>query len=203
MNKKFYRYFFGFIDTQEKWLNTMSSKGYRLVRTTRFMFEFEQCDPSKYQYAIDYVAHKSYKEMIKYKNFLEDLGYTVFTKNINSNYSFGKIRIRPYGKGAGKITTSPGSYNKELLIVERINNDKSFELHTTFEDKIQYYKPIRNAYLSIALLAFALSIWNYISTKFIDIFTIFASIWGFTCIVALISYQSRIFKLKNQQHLQD
>ena len=36
MSKKCYRFFGGLLNTQEKWLNKMSEKGYRLVRTQIF-----------------------------------------------------------------------------------------------------------------------------------------------------------------------
>ena len=44
--------------------------------------------------------------------------YKVFYKNINLNYSIGKVRWRPFAGKYGRIATSPGNFNKELLIVE-------------------------------------------------------------------------------------
>ena len=41
MSKKCYRFFGGLLNTQEKWLNKMSEKGYRLVRTGKLLYEFE------------------------------------------------------------------------------------------------------------------------------------------------------------------
>jgi len=81
VNKKAFRYFGGFLKAQERWLNRMAAQGFRLVRTTRMMYEY------------------------------------------------------------------PGSYNKELLIVEKRKDGKPFELHTDPEDLVRYYQSLRNAYL--------------------------------------------------------
>jgi len=138
----------------------MSEKGYRLVRTGKLIYEFEESVPGKHIYSVDFVAHKSNAELKAYKQFLEDIGYQVMTKNANLNWSVGKIRLRPYGDRFGKIATSPGNYNKEILIVQKENDGSPFELHTTVEDKISYYKSQRNAYLSILLLSGFLFFWN-------------------------------------------
>ena len=47
MSKKCYRFFGGLLNTQEKWLNKMSEKGYRLVRTGKLLYEFEKCKPDE------------------------------------------------------------------------------------------------------------------------------------------------------------
>ena len=201
--KKYIRYFCGFIDTEQKWLNDMSSKGYRLVKTGKLIFEFEKCDPNKYQYYVDFVAHKSNSEVKKYKKFLEEIGYKVMTKNANLNWSFGKVRLRLYGKGSGKIATSSGNFNKEFLIIEKPNDGKSFELHTTVGDKIAYYMPQRNAYLSLFLLILFLFIW-----KWIVMGELIASTWlilvfsGITMIPA-IAYQKRIKFLQKKSNINE
>lgn len=41
MNKKCYRYYGGMLVSQANWLNKMSKKGYRLVRTGKMLYEFE------------------------------------------------------------------------------------------------------------------------------------------------------------------
>lgn len=147
MNKKTFRYFGGFLKAQERWLNRMAAQGFRLVRTTRMMYEFERCAPSEYEYRVEFIADKSPRQAQEYRRFLEEMGYRTFTKNINLNYSIGKIRWRPWAKGAGQIATYPGSYNKELLIVEKRKDSKPFELHTDPEDLLRYYQSLRNAYL--------------------------------------------------------
>ena len=84
-----------------------------------------------YNYAVDFVADKSKKDSQGYKEFLEGCGYKVFYKNINVSYSIGKVRFRPWAEGSGKMATNATTFNKELLIVEKENDGKPFELHTT------------------------------------------------------------------------
>ncbi len=50
MSKKCYRFFGGLLNTQEKWLNKMSEKGYRLVRTGKLLYEFEKCETDEVTY---------------------------------------------------------------------------------------------------------------------------------------------------------
>lgn len=153
MSKKYYRFFWGFLRKQESWLNEMADKGYRLVRTGRAWYEFENCDPGKYRYAVEFVAEKSKKEAKEYASFLEDCGYRVLFKNLNLDYSVGKAVFRPWAKKGGKIATTAGSYNRELLLVEKENDGKAFELHTTEEDIRQYQKKIRKPWIfSIATI---------------------------------------------------
>ncbi|WP_018750576.1 hypothetical protein [Paenibacillus sanguinis] len=45
------------------------------------------------------------------------MGKTVFRYFFD--FMDGKLRWRPYGKGWGQIATSPGTFNKELLILEK------------------------------------------------------------------------------------
>ena len=162
MTKKVFKYFFNAVDGQERWLNEMAAKGFQLVKTTRAMYEFQSCNPLEYEYRVEFVADKSYKQLMKYRDFLKEMGFQSFTKNINMNYSIGKVRLRPWAKGAGMIATSPGSINKELLILEKKRDGKPFEIHTDLDDLIGYYRNIRNAYLFadimiIALIAFGSS----------------------------------------------
>lgn len=157
MSKRVFRYFFSFLETQEKWLNKMACNGFRLIRTTKLSYEFETCERAEYEYCVEFIADKSYKEAVKYREFLEEMGYRTFTKNLHINYSIGKMKWRPWAKGAGQIATNPGAFNKELLILEKKRDGKPFELHTDYNDLIQYYTPIRNSYLTVvALMIFIL-----------------------------------------------
>lgn len=201
--KKIVRYFGGFIDAQEKWLNTMSEKGYRLVRTGKLIYEFEECAPHKYIYCIDFVAHKSYAELKDYKQFLKEVGYKVMSKNANLNWSIGKIRWRPYGDGLGKIATSPGNYNKELLIVERENDKKPFELHTTIEDKLSYYKVQRNLYLSLFILTIFLFLWVYYNTTHLTIHSFVILFLAFLSVCPTILFQRKYKHYQKQSILND
>lgn len=139
MSKKVLRYFFGFLGSQEKWLNYMAEQGYRLVSVGQLVYQFESCQSKQYQYCVDFVAEKSDAQLKQYQTFLQDMGYRVFSKNLNLSWSFGKVRFRPYS-GKAMLATSPGTLGKELLIVEKPNDGKPFILHTTAEDKIHYYK---------------------------------------------------------------
>lgn len=153
MSKKHYRFFWGFLKRQENWLNEMADKGYRLVRTGRAWYEFEDCEPGKYRYAVEFVGEKSKQNAKDYASFLEDYGYRVLFKNLNLDYSVGKVVFRPWAKKGGKIATTGGTYNKELLLVEKENDGKPFELHTTDDDIREYQKTIRKPWIfSIATI---------------------------------------------------
>lgn len=95
-----------------------------------------------YVYAVEYIGNMSFEEASSYKQFLEEFGYSVYYKNINLDYSFSKIEIRPWADKGGRISTDRTTHNKELLIVEKENDGKPFELHTTAGDKIEYYRAL-------------------------------------------------------------
>ena len=80
------------------------------------------------------------------------MGYKVFFKNINLNYSVGKVRLRPWAEMGGYIATNATTFNRELLIVEKANDGKPFELHTSYADKEKYYRNLRNPWLFLLLL---------------------------------------------------
>lgn len=113
----------------------MSEKGYRLVRTGKILYEFKKCNPNKVLYCVEFIGEKSKESAKDYSGFLKDMGYKVFSKNINLNYSVGKVRWRPWAENGGRIATNATTFNRELLIVEKENDGKPFELHTSYEDK--------------------------------------------------------------------
>ncbi len=162
MSKKMYRFFYGFLDAQQRFLNRMAGKGWRLVRTGRLVYEFESCGPDAYSYCIDFVAHKSCRSSKDYQRFLEEMGYRVMTKPVNLNFSLGKVRFRPWGEGLGKVATAPGAFNKELLIVEKPSEGKPFKLHTSMEDRIAYYGTLRSAWTALALGLAAAAVYSFI-----------------------------------------
>lgn len=129
MSKKYYRFFGGLLQKQEEWLNKMAEQGYQLIRVDKMMYEFEECNPDRAEYRVEYIGSKFQNDSQEYFQFLEDMGYRVFFKNINLNYSIGKVRYRPWAE-----------------IVEKEKDGKPFELHTSFEDKIQYYESLRKPY---------------------------------------------------------
>ena len=152
MSKKYYRFFGGLLKAQENWLNKMSEKGYRLIRTGRMLYEFEECKPNQSKYCVEFIGQKSKDGAKDYHDFFEDMGYKVFYKNINLNYSVGKVRWRPWAEKGGRIATNATTFNRELLIIEKENDGKPFELHTSYDDKEKYYRNLRNPWLFLLLL---------------------------------------------------
>lgn len=137
--KKF-KFFWGFLDAQAKWLNKMSAKGLRLTEVNVGTYEFSECTPNKYTYAVEYIGNKSFADGADYKKFLEDMGYVVYYKNLNLDYSFLKVEVRPWADKGGRIATDKTTHNRELLIVEKENDGKPLELHTTASDRISVYR---------------------------------------------------------------
>lgn len=152
MRKKQYRFFGGLLTMQERWLNKMAHGGYRLVRTGKLLYEFETCRAGEFVYCVDFIGHMAGAGAEEYCGFLEDAGCRVFYKNINLNYSLGKIRFRPWAEKGGKIATDFTTFNRELLIVEKKNDGKPFQLHTTYEDRAGYCRILQKPYLFTLLL---------------------------------------------------
>jgi hypothetical protein len=150
------------MDGQKRWLNEMAARGFRLKECGKISYVFEECKPGMYEYTIEFVGDKSNAKAREYQSYLEGLGFRTFTKNVNLNLSFGKARWRPYARGMGQIATSPGSYNKELLILEKKKDGKPFELHTDMRDKLDIYKNIRNAYAYSVILMIGLAAMTFI-----------------------------------------
>ncbi len=165
MKIKRFRYFYGFIDIQQRFINRMGEQGWRLIRTGRFFYEFTSCPRGRYQYCVDFIADKSCQEAEEYTKFLEEMGYRVMTKPINTNFSFGKIRIRPWGKGWGQVATTPGRFGKELLIVEKENDGRPFALHTTLEDQVDYYQIFRSAWAFISVFCAGSAVYSFVSQE--------------------------------------
>lgn len=189
MRKKFYRFYGGLIGLQRKWLNKMAGKGFRLVRTTKAMYEFETCDPGQYQYAVEFVGDKSKQSAADYARFLEECGYRIFFKNINLNYSVGKVRLRPWAEKGGRIATNATTFNRELLIVEKANDGKPFELHSTYEDQQKDCKNRRKPWLFLFLWSAAAGIlFRH------PVWWIFAAF----SLAALIAFQMELAELKKQ-----
>lgn len=191
---KCYRFFGGFLSAQENWLNKMAQKGYRLVRTKKLLYEFEQCKPGQVQYCVEFIGQKSKDGAAEYHDFLEDMGYKVFYKNINLSCTVGKVRLRPWAEKGGLIATSATTYNRELLIVEKESNGKSFELHTAYEDRERYCKTLRNPYLCLSVVFAASGVLMQ------------SWIWGIfavPCLVPVFFYQRELLRLKKQAKLKE
>ena len=126
MSKKYYRFFGGLLTAQEHWLNKMSEKGYRLIRAEKMLYEFEECKPDQVKYCVEFIGQKSKANASDYHEFLEGMGYKVFYKNINLNYSVGKVRLRPWAEKGGRIATNATTFNRErswkkIMTVSRLN----------------------------------------------------------------------------------
>ncbi len=189
MSKKFYRFFSGLLIAQENWLNKMSEKGYRLIRTGKLLYEFEECKPSQVKYCVEYIGQKSKDNAQDYHDFLEEMGYSVFYKNINLNYSVGKIRWRPWAEKGGRVATNATTFNRELLIVEKENDKKPFELHTSYEDKENYYHNLRNPWLFLLIIFAIFTVVNQ---------SVILSIFALISLIPVIIYQSQIMKNRRE-----
>lgn len=189
MNKKCYRFFGGLMERQAAWLNRMAERGYRLSRTEKLLYEFEPCDPGEYRYQVEFIGQKGRESAQDYARFLQDYGYRVFYKNINLNYSAGKVKWRPWAEPGGRIATGATTLNRELLIVEKKADGKDFELHTTYADRILYYKSIRKPGLFLLLISVLLGI------------AMRAWVWGIFAagaLFAVLNCQAELAKLRRQ-----
>lgn len=204
MNNKKLRYFWGFNKAHQNWLNKMSASGYRLVKTGKLSYEFEKCKPYEYQYYVDFVGQKSYEKLEDYIMFLNDMGYNTFSKNINLNWNLGKVSLRPYGEGNGKLSASLGihnsygTYNKELLIVEKLNDGKPFELHTSNEDRYYMCRIRRNAALNLAVIMILFLGIFFIKEAAIDTGKIVFFILTLISIIPLCIFQYKLKQLKKE-----
>lgn len=146
--KKFFKVFFSDIEKQEVWLNEMTNKGLRLVKTSNLFYYFEESQ-SKFLYKVEWAVNKSDDELNEYIAFLKELGINSFRKN----FALGGIfyKKRKFDPLSGKTRKSPGNINSELLILEKVNDGKPFEIYTTTDDKISYLKKIRLYYLAYEL----------------------------------------------------
>ena len=122
------------------------------INGTEKLYEFEKCKPGQVQYCVEFIGQKSKANAEDYHDFLEEMGYSVFYKNINLNYSVGKVRWRPWAEIGGRVATNTTTFNRELLIVEKENDGKPFDLHTSYEDRANYYSNLRNPWLLLMLM---------------------------------------------------
>lgn len=200
MAKRMYRYFGGFILSQEKYLNNMAANGYRLIKTEKMLYEFDKCALGEYQYRVEFIADKSKNNAQSYKAFLESCGYTVFYKNANLNYSVGKVRYRPWAAKGGRLATNFSTFNKELLIVEKKNDGKEFILHTTAADHIDYYKKWRNIWLTYFIMLLIISVLFVFAAP---ITSLVFGVIGVVTLIPCIVYQLQIIKLNKQLNLEE
>lgn len=196
---KKWKYFAGFMDSQAKWLNSMARKGYRLVKTGKLEYEFDECEPGKYVYTVEYVGDRSFDDEEDYKSFLENMGYRVFYKNINLDYSTCKLVYRPWADKGGKLSTTKTTFNKELLIVEKENDGNPFNLHTEKEDLIEYYGRISRPWYFAVFLALLLTIIYWPNVLPTAICGSLAVLFALPIIITAF----RILKIKKENELEE
>ncbi len=137
MEKVYHRFFAGLLLSQEKWLNKIACGGYRLKSTDKTTYTFEE-SADEWEYRVEYVGYMPRGEADGYADFLRELGCEVFFKNINLNYSVGKVYVNPFNKKGGRIVSDATTLNREILIVGKRKDGKPFQLRTSVEDKIRY-----------------------------------------------------------------
>ena len=127
-------------------------------------------------------------------NFLEEMGYSVFYKNINLNYFVGKVRWRPWAEIGGRIATNTTTFNRELLIVEKENDGKPFDLHTSYEDRANYYSNLRNPWLLLMLMLVAFATVNR---------SVILGIVAVIFLIPVIIYQLQIMKNRHEAKMKE
>ena len=172
----------------------MAKNGYRLIHTGKLLYEFEECKPGQYQYCVEFVGQKAKESADDYACFLEDCGYRVFFKNINLNWSVGKVVVRPWAEQGGRISTNSTTFNRELLIVEKKNDGKPFELHTTYEDKQVYYKSMRRPWIFLFIMFAVLTV------------VVRQPVWGVFAVISLVElivFQIKLGEFKKQADIKE
>ena len=115
---------------QAKWLNKMARRGWRLADTGKLDYSFVPCEPGEYQYAVDYVGNFSRERGEDYAQFLAGCGYRTWFKNVNLQWSRGKLRWNPAGEPGARISSERTNLDRELIIVERRAEPGEFRLYT-------------------------------------------------------------------------
>lgn len=117
-----------------------------------------------------------------------------FFQNINLNWSVGKAVVRPWADKGGRIATNSTTFNRELLIVEKENDGKPFQLHTTYEDKQDYIKNMRKPWLFLFIVSAVLGI------------AMRQLVWGIFAVISLIGlivFQLELRKLKKKADIKE
>lgn len=154
------------IEGQERWLNEQARNGWKLFKVGRLFYEFKASNPGEYQYAVDYIGNKSNQERIKYEEFISEMNITYYEKPIKlGHFSVGKIKYRPFADKGGKIATSRGMINRELLILEKKNDGKPFAIYSNIADKIEALKERRKPYIYFIVLTLLMGFYIYYIRK--------------------------------------
>ncbi len=141
---------------QAKWLNKMAARGWRLVDTGKLRYTFDKCEPGEYQYAADFVGNFSRAHGDDYAEFLSGFEYRTWFKNVNLQWSYGKMRWNPTGEPGARISSERTNLDREILIVERRAEPGEFKLYTSAEDELEVLRDMRRRSLYPAVLFAAL-----------------------------------------------
>lgn len=156
MGKFIFKYFFNFLGPQKKWLNEMAGKGWRLVEVSTFGYRFERCLKSEYIYEVVYSGYRRKEISIPYLNRLLDSGYNVFIKGLNRTMSSEKLKLK---HSLGKVYNpkfSPRDGYKDVLIIEKKNDGKSFEVISVRDNNLRDLKFMRAIALGLTILVIVL-----------------------------------------------
>ena len=137
------------LESHEAFLNKMAGEGWRQAETNKLTYTFEPCEPNECSYKVIFIGEKSATENRNYRVFFEEMGYEVFIKSLNINFSFGKMRVRPSEEDGVQVVTSPSVYGKELMIIGRKQDDKPFPVFHTNESLAIYYRSIQCLYTTV------------------------------------------------------
>lgn len=86
MRKTVFRFQFMWdYDKEEAWLNAMSAKGWQLVQPGVFFFKFEQGEPNRYRYAIEFLDDAG-RKADDYLTFLEETGIEIVGRKLRWVY---------------------------------------------------------------------------------------------------------------------
>ena len=110
-------------------------------------------------------------------------------KNIKQSYSVGKVRVQTGEEKGRRIATNATTFNREMLIVEKDNDGKPFELHTSYEDKENYYRSLRNPWLLILLMFAIFAVVNRSA-----VFGVLALVY----LIPVLVYQTQVVQNKRE-----
>ena len=134
------------------WLNSYAEQWFRLTSVSLGFYSFERTS-EPVRYAVQFLGAQAPSYVAKYLAFLEENSIRYFRVPINQvSVAWGKIRVRPYAEGMGKLANTFQHLNKEILIVE-CDAETEPELLTDVRDIAKSYTHQRNAYAQGAVMA--------------------------------------------------
>ena len=121
--KVFYDY-----EKEEQWINSLSAKGMHLVDYFWARYVFEDGEPGRYTYKIEFFEHtRSHPESISYLKFLDDMGIEFIASYMHWVY------------------------------LRKEKNDEPFELYTDLDSQIAKMRRISRWWFTVAAFEFAMA----------------------------------------------